>query len=165
MATAKNNKPTIKSLKELSILSEYTALGGKDTQDILKGLIKGRTDELAKTLDILKKIKSATIDIKELEEDITSLIEDTNDLFTKGLSVYPKALEITKKSFEELRKAQKEINKDQEKTNIYLKAANAIWEDTSRILDTVVRQNKEIYEISHNMQTESNITWRQFTEL
>lgn len=165
MATAKNNKPTIKSLKELSILPEYTALGGKDTQDILKRLIEGRTDELTKTLDILKKIKSATIDIKELEEDITNLIKDTNDLFTKGLSVYPKALEITKKSFEELRKAQKEINKDQEKTNIYLKAANAIWEDTSRILDTVVRQNKEIYEISHNMQTESNITWRQFTEL
>ena len=165
MATAKNNKPTIKSLKELSILSEYTALGGKDTQDILKGLIEGRTDELTKTLGILKKIKSATIDIKELEEDITNKIKDTNDLFTKGLSVYPKALEITKKSFEELRKAQKEINKDQEKTNIYLKAANAIWEDTSRILDTVVRQNKEIYEISHNMQTESNITWRQFTEL
>ena len=158
MAEKKNSNQHIKSLKELSILPEYITLGGKDTQGILKDFLENKTDELAKTLDIIKKIKSATIDVKELEKDITNIIKEANKAFTKGAPAYEKTLDLIKRKFVEIGNIQKE-------TNIYLRAAKAVWSDTSRILDRVVQQNKEIYEISHNMQTESNVTWRQFTEL
>ena len=58
-----------------------------------------------------------------------------------------------------------QVIKRQERYNSRVAALNSILKDIQSAFQTIIRQNKELYEISHNMQTESNVTWRQFTKM
>lgn len=156
---------TIKTLKDLTIIPEYTELGGLSAKDLMTELANDRQEALQKTLNILTKIKSVSLDNLAIEQDMLKVVIDTDNETFAYMQKRLKGYQVAKEYLTEHLKKQGQITKGHQETNKAIGITNQLLKQGSSILDGMIRQNREIYEISHNMQTESNITWRQFTEL
>ena len=146
----------IKSLKELTVYGIDERRVDLAIRDLLDPKNSDST-KLKEILSILSKIKDKNVDILAINDQITRKINEQGEKVKSILGITT-GLKLVENTTEQLIKRQ-------ERYNSRVAALNSILKDIQSAFQTIIRQNKELYEISHNMQTESNVTWRQFTKM
>lgn len=151
----------IKSLKELTVYGIDERRVDLAIRDLLDPKNSDPT-KLKEILSILSKIKDKNVDVFAINDQITRKINEQGD---KVKSILGKDLPGITTGLKLVENATEQLIKRQERYNSRVAALNGILKDIQSAFQTIIRQNKELYEISHNMQTESNVTWRQFTKM
>jgi len=151
----------IKSLKELTVYGIDERRVDLAIRDLLDPKNSDST-KLKEILSILSKIKDKNVDILAINDQITRKINEQGE---KVKSILGKDLPGITTGLKLVENTTEQLIKRQERYNSRVAALNSILKDIQSAFQTIIRQNKELYEISHNMQTESNVTWRQFTKM
>ena len=137
----------IKTVKELSkVLDVQTYQMNK----IIQGLEMGSKESREELEAILKKQEKQLNNRKEYLKLLES-IKEFSDEYLKNTSETSKYVE---KQIESVRK-----------TTIETRAWTRALREVNRALDKVITQNQEIFRISHDIQLEANMTWREYTKL
>lgn len=151
-------KKMIKTLKELSILNKEVS----NAEDLLRDINKGNLDTLNKTLTQTLKLNKAEADrakiLKEIEDLVRKEADNFKDITDKHQPQHIKALKLIEDSHDTLEKQTKAYNRN-------LTITNKLLAEMNKAFSSIVKHNQEIYETSHNMQLENNVTWREFTKL
>lgn len=143
-------KAPIKTLKELSIVNKDI-----DTSKLELSFIQGKTAELEKQLKIVTKLKKNDADRQKLLDEMLKLAEETNK----------KLKDVSGKDSKEILDSIAKIQKEKDKIATQDKNWEGRLKEVNKLFAEIVKHNQEIYKTSHAMQTESNITWKQFREL
>lgn len=141
----------IKTAKELNILNKQF----QNIEDIQADVLSGNYDSLTKSLKVVEKLKKTEADREAILNEIRKHLEAQQESFKQ---INNKEAPNINKALKMLDNTQNSINKQTESWEKSLKAIH-------KIFDGIIKQNKEIFEISHNIQTEGNLTWRQFSRL
>lgn len=151
-------RQALKSLEELSktyseldinkVLAAQThAISGFDPEALkkyvneLKSVIKSEKD----LLKVLEAIRKSTLDRLE---------------YSKQDAETQKQLRETHKSIFD---AIKQIDTVETSVNKTIDARKSLYNDITKALNVIKRENEEIFKISHEMQLQSNLTWREYT--
>jgi hypothetical protein len=144
-----------KSLEELSKVTKTSE------SDLLKALLGGSDiagADLEKFKDLLKIVKSLNVSEKERLNIIRSIEKVSGGIVKFGKEA---RVELTNTIAQ-----QENLVELQEKQKANVKKyAEILKKEASKALDTVIKQNKEIFEISHDIQLEANMTWKQYTQI
>ena len=168
----------IKTLKQLSVLTK--GVGKNDIYNALDQLaLYGETEQLD---NIIKKIT----DINKKYLDQKALAKELNDFLKKQLDMKMKVYELDKKANKDERTQANQIKKHLIDTNKLEEAINkhqaasletqkkeviAAGEKLKKtlsylkVLGSIKKEGQEIFKISHDMQLQSNISWKEFTKL
>lgn len=104
-------------------------------------------------------------------EDIQQYFSELEKVFKtekERYEVYKKLEALTKTNIKNNDVLLKQIQKKKKVEEDTLKNQNLLnnaYKDAGKALDSLIKKNKEIYQISHDMQLQGNITWKQYTEL
>ena len=154
MATKKTTGNQPKTMQELTAIlglgvpsqrmpSDLTNYFKNSSKDILDAL--PRIEKLVKT-------EQERLGIYEKLQRYAKLYLEENDILVIELEKQVKKHKDILKIQENQKNAAKVLGKEL-KINV------------SKALDSIIKKNQEIYNISHKMQLESNMTWRQYTQL
>lgn len=115
--------------------------------------------------------KQSLADFKELLDNIKNLHKQEEKRLSvyKELSKYIKdhknyRLDIADILDAEINKQEELVVLDKKRTKAQ-KGLNALLGDGNRLLQKTIQNNAEIFRISHEMQLESNVTWKNYTRL
>lgn len=79
------------------------------------------------------------------------------------------AFKLVNKQYQETKKlAELEEKREEQQKKLNAEAkkyANILKQEASKALDTVLKQNQEIFKVAKELQLESNLTWKQYTQV
>lgn len=155
---AKPNKTKIKNLKELDITQTISVTYG----GVVDGLLDHKDlTNLEKYLAGMKEMAKTGKDIsKPMEELKNNIHKFKEDMIAAGIPVGH-----LERALERINNTQEEITTWTERQAKLQETIKKTLDSTSKVLDKIVKSNQEIYQTSHKMQLEGNITWRQFRQL
>ncbi len=158
-------KGTAKTLQEVSLairrigpklIENFEKYGGTNDPS-------GAVQKWAETLDPKKidKVIKKTKELKLTESQRADVLQRILDHAIKNKEVSKEQLKLIQ---DQIKKSQDLVTaekKRKENWDQIVKSAKTL----KPLLDKAVKSNKEIYEISHKMQLESNVTWKNFQKL
>lgn len=165
--TAANIGPLPKTLSDISKVLDTeqpgTARGlSKYFKDVLGKDANVTNAEIRAKLNELKKVYKLEEDRLEVYKTLLGIIK----VYNKEEVFLAKELEKRIKKEKAILDKNKEIAEQQKKSKELSKQqADTIRKDVGAALDTIIKKNKEIYEISHELQLQGNMTWKQYTQL
>lgn len=145
-----------KTLAEISkVINTGEAGTSKKLGEFFNRLSKESTDEIQLQLDRVK-------EIYEVDKDRLEVYEKLLKVAKIYASDKKQIIELLEKEYKQTKKTVDYQEKINRLTKQYAKQLRV---DAGRALDDVIKKNKEIFEISHDIQLQGNMTWRQYTEL
>ncbi|MCK9517370.1 MAG: hypothetical protein M0Q87_15205, partial [Ottowia sp.] len=153
-----DNRSRIERAKTLKELNAATSKVGTESE-LFNIIESGKVDELQKFLEkIAKSGADANKIVGSILNNTVKLHDQYKTITNKDLPEYVKAIKAlgdfidnNTKKIEKQKKVQESINK-----------ALGV---SQKYLENMVKSNKEIYETSHKMQLEGNVTWKEFTKM
>lgn len=149
----------VKSLEDLNIATKGAT---KTTSDLLDLIDKGDFPGLEAAVKEIIKFEKHGVNVGKLLDDMKKTISSynkeleqitnrTQPKYEEGLKRIASLDEQRVKAAEKQKKVQEGINK--------------VLSQTQKAMENIVKSNQQIYETSHKMQLEGNVTWREFTKL
>jgi len=157
-----------KSIKELSKvvkMGEGAVTNAEDLIRFFNTVSAGRLDDIRKRIeDIFKTEKERS----EIYKMMGKALQDNLDTETKIGKLIQKSLN-DEKEVEKVKERQLQIDKiiaDEEKKKVEQaeKYGQVLQNVADTVLSKILEQNKEIFQTAKDMQLESNLTWKQYSQ-
>lgn len=159
----------IKQLQELSIARKTL-----ETADVGSGTLKQLIDTIETADEKTFDFKSNLREVFKLVSSVTDNYEIQEKLLKEAVGQLTnqtkkqKSLIALQETLEELEIKKLKLEKESEKVSQRQKknkeAINKIQQAGNKLLQDALKYTQELFEISHKMQLEGNLTWKQYTE-
>lgn len=155
---AKKNTGVAETVKDLNVAMGQTVV---DTRAIMEDLDRGSNKVLLETLTSLTKISGKVADVNAITEDLLKTIKNTY----KDVQQFPQLQEALNLGIKTFLDHNKKITAERERQAKLEANTLKFAKEVGKAMDHIVKSNQEIYQTSHKMQLEGNVTWKEFTNL